>query len=105
MLLALLQEETTGLAGAKKVVKDAAREPLAIFKGIGDFLEEAYAYITSGDFIGDVVASVAVVLAWASVLPGSDAGIPGFCVGGAGGKGFWTRRRWPASSGRTPRSP
>ncbi|MDQ4127045.1 MAG: mechanosensitive ion channel family protein [Actinomycetota bacterium] len=62
MLLALLQEETTGLAGAKKVAEDAAREPLAIFKGIGDFLEGAYTYVTSGDFIGDIVASVAVVL-------------------------------------------
>jgi small conductance mechanosensitive channel len=66
MLLALLQEETTGLAGAaddaKKVAEDAAREPLAIFKGIGGFLESTYGYFVSPDFVGDVVASVAVVL-------------------------------------------
>ncbi len=66
MLLVLLQEETTGLAkaadDAKKVATDAAREPLAIFKGIGDFLEGAYTYVNSANFIGDILASVAVVL-------------------------------------------
>ena len=65
MLLALIQEETTGLAGAaddaKEVAKDAAREPLSIFKGIGGFLDSTYDYFISPDFIGDVVASVAVV--------------------------------------------
>ncbi|HEY0127849.1 MAG TPA: mechanosensitive ion channel family protein, partial [Rubrobacteraceae bacterium] len=39
----------------------AAREPLSIFKGIGGFLDSTYDYFISPDFIGDVVASVAVV--------------------------------------------
>src|SRR3712207_7166754 len=56
----------SGLAGAadgaKEVAKDAAREPLSIFKGIGGFLNSTYDYFISPDFIGDVVASVAVVL-------------------------------------------
>jgi len=59
MLLALLQEETTGLAGA---ADDVAREPLAVFRSIGDFLESSYAYVTSADFVGAILASVAVVL-------------------------------------------
>ncbi len=67
MLLALLQEETTGLAGAAddatEVAKDATREPRAIFKGIGEFLNRTYDYFVSPDFVGDVLASVAVVLA------------------------------------------
>ena len=65
MLLALLQEETTGLAeaadDAKKVAEDAAREPLSIFKGLREFLESTYGYFVSPDFVGDVLASVAVV--------------------------------------------
>lgn len=65
MLLALLQEETTGLAkaadDATEVAKDATRETRSIFSGIGDFLEGAYAYVTSADFVGDVLASVAVL--------------------------------------------
>jgi small-conductance mechanosensitive channel len=65
MLLALLQEETTGIAGAaddaKEVATDATRETRSIFTGIGGFLEDAYEYFVSPDFVGDVVASVAVV--------------------------------------------
>ena len=66
MLLALLQEETTGLAGAAddatEVATDATKETRSIFTAIGDFLEGAYEYFVSPDFVGDVLASVAVVL-------------------------------------------
>ncbi len=77
MLLALLQEETTGIADdAKKVATDAAREPLSLFKGIGDFLESTYGYFLSPDFIGDVVASVVVVFLGHYVLRVLTRGIP-----------------------------
>ena len=69
MLLALLQEETTGIEGvvkdagdaAKDAAKDASREPLAIFKGLGEFLEGTYGYFISAEFVGDLLASLAVV--------------------------------------------
>jgi len=65
MLLALLQEETTGIAGvvndAGDVATDAAREPRSIFKGLGEFLQGTYGYFLSGEFIGDLIASLAVV--------------------------------------------
>jgi moderate conductance mechanosensitive channel len=64
-MLLLLQEKTSNLAGAaddaKKVAKDATREPRAIFKGITDFLDSTYEYVTSAGFIGDVLASLVVV--------------------------------------------
>ena len=59
MLLALIQEETTSdLADA---AGDAADEPKAIFRGIGDFLEATYGYLTGPNFVGDILASVIVV--------------------------------------------
>ena len=65
MLLALLQEETTGIAGAVNdagdVAEDASREPRSIFKGLGEFLQGTYGYFVSAEFIGDLLASLAVV--------------------------------------------
>lgn len=62
MLFALLQEETTGVAGAadgaKKVAKDVAAPPISIF----DFLQDVYEYVRGPEFIGNVLASVLVVL-------------------------------------------
>jgi small conductance mechanosensitive channel len=66
MLFALLQEETTGIAGAINdagdVAADASREPRAIFRGLGEFLQGTYGYFFSGEFIGDLLASLAVVV-------------------------------------------
>jgi len=69
MLLVLLQEETTGIEGvvkdagdaAKDAAKDASREPLAIFRGLGEFLEGTYGYFISAEFVGDLLASLAVL--------------------------------------------
>jgi moderate conductance mechanosensitive channel len=69
MLLVLLQEETTGIEGAvndagdaaKDVAEDASREPLAIFRGLGEFLEGTYGYFISAEFVGDLLASLAVL--------------------------------------------
>ena len=65
MLFALLQEETTGIKGAVSDAGDAAkqatREPRAIFNGLREFLEGTYGYVFGPNFIGDVLASVAVV--------------------------------------------
>jgi small conductance mechanosensitive channel len=65
MIFLLLQEETTGIEGAISdagdVAKDASREPRAIFRGLGEFLQGTYGYFVSGEFIGDLLASLAVV--------------------------------------------
>ena len=69
MLLVLLQEQTTGIEGvvkdagdaAKDAAKDASREPLAIFRGLGEFLEGTYGYFISAEFVGDLLASLAVL--------------------------------------------
>jgi len=80
MLFALLQEKTSDLAGAaddaKNVAKDAAREPLAIFKGIKEFLDSTYGYVTSADFIGDILASLAVLFLGLLVFRFMTRGIP-----------------------------
>lgn len=65
MLFALIQEETTGLAGAaggaKKVAKDLAEPPTAIFTGLRKFLSNVSNYVLDPDFIGSVLASVLVI--------------------------------------------
>jgi small conductance mechanosensitive channel len=65
MIFALIQEETTGLSGAadeaQRVAEDVARQPLSIFKGLREFLQGTYGYFVSGEFIGDLLASLAVV--------------------------------------------
>ena len=66
MFLALIQEETTGLAGAandaKDVTTDVAREPLSIFNRMREFLQDTYLYLTSAEFLGNVLASLLVVV-------------------------------------------
>jgi small-conductance mechanosensitive channel len=80
MLFALLQDKTSELAGAaddaKKVATDATREPRAIFNGIREFLDSTYEYITSAKFIGDVLASLVVVLLGLLVFRFMTRGIP-----------------------------
>ncbi len=66
MLLALLQEETTGIEGAVNDAGEAAgevaNEPLAVFRAFNSFFEAAGGYIISPEFVGDMLASAAVVL-------------------------------------------
>ena len=66
MLFALIQEETTGIAGAAdkagEVAADATEQPRELFKGLTDFLQGVYHYVFSADFVGNVLASVLVVL-------------------------------------------
>ncbi|MDP9485113.1 MAG: mechanosensitive ion channel family protein, partial [Actinomycetota bacterium] len=66
MLLALLQEETTGIEGAVneagEAAEEVANEPLAVFRAFNGFFEAAGGYIISPEFVGDILASVAVVL-------------------------------------------
>ncbi len=59
MIFALLQEETTGLADA---AGDVVEQPTAIFTGLREFLSDAYKYVLGPDFIGNVLASVLVIL-------------------------------------------
>jgi moderate conductance mechanosensitive channel len=59
MLLALFQEETTGIAGA---AGEAAEQPRAVFTGLSEFFQKAYTYVTGPDFVGNVLASVLVAL-------------------------------------------
>ncbi|MDP9478303.1 MAG: hypothetical protein M3R38_21925, partial [Actinomycetota bacterium] len=66
MLLALLQEETTGIEGAVneagEAAEEVANEPLAVFRAFNRFFEAAGGYIISPEFVGAILASVAVVL-------------------------------------------
>ncbi|CAN5876291.1 mechanosensitive ion channel family protein [soil metagenome] len=58
MLFGLLQEETTGLAGAADGVTE---QSVSIFTGLREFLREVYEYVLGADFIGNVLASVLVI--------------------------------------------
>ena len=66
MLFALLEEETTGIAGAAdkagKVAADATEQPRAIFKGLTEFLQNVSAYVLGPDFVGNVLASLLVIV-------------------------------------------
>jgi moderate conductance mechanosensitive channel len=63
VFLALLQEETTGIADAAgDVAGDAVRQPVSIFTSLRDFAENAYLYVASPKFIGSVLASVLVII-------------------------------------------
>jgi moderate conductance mechanosensitive channel len=79
-MLLLLQENTSELAGAaddaKKVAEDATREPLSIYRDIRGLLDSTYGYVTSADFIGDVLASLAVVFLGLLVFRFMTRGIP-----------------------------
>lgn len=79
-MLLLLQEKTSELAGAaddaKKVAEDATREPLSIYRGIREFLDSTYGYVTSAGFIGDILASLAVVFLGLLIFRFMTRGIP-----------------------------
>jgi len=77
MHLALLQEETADLAGnAKRVAKSAAEEPMSIFEGLREFLQDVYGYILGPDFIGNVLASLLVTLLGVVVFRILTRGVP-----------------------------
>jgi small conductance mechanosensitive channel len=59
VILALLQEETTGIADA---AGDAVKQPVSIFTSLKDFAENAYHYVVAPKFIGSVLASVLVII-------------------------------------------
>lgn len=56
------EEETTGLEGAANAAADAGKDTIDIFKGINDFFADTLGYLTSTEFIGNVIASMVVVL-------------------------------------------
>src|SRR5829696_7568925 len=92
LIFALFQEETTGIAGVVKgagdVAADASREPRSIFKGLGEFLQGTYGYFVSGEFIGDLIASLAVVFLGILFYRILTQECPVSC-GGAGRKASW----------------
>jgi small-conductance mechanosensitive channel len=63
--LALLQnepgEETTGIEGAVNAGQEATQETRTLLSTISEFLESLYDYVTSAEFVGNVIASVLVV--------------------------------------------
>jgi small conductance mechanosensitive channel len=66
MLFVLLEEETTGIAGAAdkagKVAADATEQPRAIFKGLTEFLQNVSTYVLGPDFVGNVLASLLIIV-------------------------------------------
>jgi small-conductance mechanosensitive channel len=65
MPLALLQnepgEETTGIEGAVNAGQEATQETRTLLSTIREFLESLYDYVTSAEFVGNIIASVLVV--------------------------------------------
>ena len=65
MPLALLQnepgEETTGIEGAVNAGQEATRETRTLLSTISEFLESLHDYVTSAEFVGNVIASALVV--------------------------------------------
>ena len=65
MLFALLEQETTGIAGAADkagdVAADATEQPRAIFEGLTEFMHNVSDYVLGPDFVGNVLASVLVI--------------------------------------------
>lgn len=55
-------EETTGLAeGAAEAAGEATEETFSVLSTINQFFFDAYAYLTSTEFIGNVIASAVVI--------------------------------------------
>lgn len=65
MHIALLQEtteETTGFVDeAGAAAEDATRDTVSIFRSVNDFFDAAVRYLTSTEFVGNVIASAVVV--------------------------------------------
>ena len=84
MLLALLQtepaDETTGIEGAVNAAGDAGQEATketwTLLSTISDFLAGLYDYVTSAEFVGNVIASVVVVLLGLLVYRLMTRGVP-----------------------------
>ncbi len=80
MLFALLQEETTGLAGAVddagRIAENAAEQPLSIFTGLREFSRNVYNYVLGPDFIGNVLASMLVIILGTLVFRILTRGVP-----------------------------
>ena len=77
MPFALLQETTADLADdAKKVAKGVAEQPLSIFEGLREFLQDVYNYIFSSDFVGNVLASLLVAFLGILVFRILTRGVP-----------------------------
>jgi small-conductance mechanosensitive channel len=80
MVLVLLQEETTGLAGAaddaKKVAEDVAEQPISIFTGLREFLQDVYNYVLGPDFVGNILASLLVAFLGVLIFRVLTRGVP-----------------------------
>ena len=77
MSFALLQETTANLADdAKKVAKGVAEEPLSIFTGLREFLQDVYKYILGPDFVGNVLASLLVAFLGILIFRFLTRGVP-----------------------------
>ena len=77
MPFALLQETTANLADdAKKVAKGVAEEPLSIFTGLREFLQDVYNYILGPDFVGNVLASLLVAFLGVLIFRILTRGVP-----------------------------
>jgi small-conductance mechanosensitive channel len=81
MLFALLQEETTGIAGA---AEDVVEQPVTVFNGLREFVQNTYEYVTGAEFIGNVLASLLVVILGIVVFRLLTRGVP---------RVLWWRRR------------
>jgi small-conductance mechanosensitive channel len=81
MLFALLQEETTGIAGA---AEDVVEQPVTVFNGLREFMQNTYGYVTGAEFIGNVLASLLVVVLGIVVFRLLTRGVP---------RVLWWRRR------------
>jgi moderate conductance mechanosensitive channel len=82
MSLALLQteptDETAGLQGAVDAGQEATKETRTLLSTIIDFVESLYDYVTSAEFVGNVLASVVVVLLGLFLFRVMTRGVPRF---------------------------
>jgi small-conductance mechanosensitive channel len=78
MLSALLQneQETTGIEGAVNAGQEATQETRSLLSTISEFLESLYDYVTSAEFVGNVIASVLVVFLGIFVYRTLTRGVP-----------------------------
>jgi moderate conductance mechanosensitive channel len=84
VLLALIQnepgDETTGLPGAVDAAgeagQEATRETRTLLSTIQDFLAGLYDYVTSAEFVGNVIASVFVVFLGLFLYRAMTRGVP-----------------------------
>ena len=96
MLMTFLQGTTEKTADLEGAVTDTAKAPDEISR-VQDFFAEVYAYLTSTEFIGNVIASALVVFLGLFAFRILTHGLPRACAGGgAGPRTFSTRRQWRA---------